>query len=188
MSGQPPTTSARSAGGMSPITKPMFGMKFVTNARIAQTAGAGHAEGPQREAVDDRHDRAEARVDDVVAADAGVERHEPVDAGQHARAERLLRAGVARAVRRHEDHVREHEEERRQHTQHGAAERGGEGEDVRRIQNGCRGIRALLIQPDGLEPRDSPTAPSPAARRRSRRRAARTGPRRMPAEAPGTRG
>ena len=41
MSGTPPTTSASSAGGIRPITKPMFGMKFVTNARIAQTAGAG---------------------------------------------------------------------------------------------------------------------------------------------------
>ncbi len=40
-SGQPPTTSASSAGGMSPITKPMLGMKLVTKARIAQTAGAG---------------------------------------------------------------------------------------------------------------------------------------------------
>ena len=40
-SGQPPMTSASTAGGMSPITKPMFGMKFVTNARIAQVIGTG---------------------------------------------------------------------------------------------------------------------------------------------------
>ena len=28
-------------GGTTPITNPMFGMKLVTNARIAHTAGAG---------------------------------------------------------------------------------------------------------------------------------------------------
>ena len=60
MSGQPPTTSASTAGGISPSTNPMFGMKFVTNARIAHTTGAGHADRPQRQAVDDRDDRAEA--------------------------------------------------------------------------------------------------------------------------------
>ena len=52
------------------MTKPMFGMKLVTNARIAQTTAAGtpsaHSARPSMTATM----RAEGRADDEVAAHA----------------------------------------------------------------------------------------------------------------------
>ena len=37
-----------------PITKPMLGMKFVTNEKKPHTSGSGHADEPQCSGVQDR--------------------------------------------------------------------------------------------------------------------------------------
>ena len=44
---------------MTPITKPMLGMKFVRNEKKPQTSGSGTPEQPQRSGVEDADDGAE---------------------------------------------------------------------------------------------------------------------------------
>ena len=75
----PPSSRPMIAGGMTPMTKPMLGMKFVTKASTPQTNGTGDAEQGEDDRVDGRDDEAEDRGDREVGAGALGERGERVD-------------------------------------------------------------------------------------------------------------
>ena len=69
----PPSSSAMRAGGITPMTKPMLGMKLVTKASTAHTNAPGTPMNRQGYAVEDRNDESEPCGDAHVAAGAARE-------------------------------------------------------------------------------------------------------------------
>ena len=70
---QPPVSMAISAGGTSPMTNPMFGMKLVMNANTPHSTTRGTPHDRQRGTVEHRHDQPEHRGDHEVATGTGHE-------------------------------------------------------------------------------------------------------------------